>query len=70
MKYAIIECVNGNNFIRAEGIVSLESAKSQFHDRCKTLWNAEDVNKASIMIADENLDPVEGYKEFIYHNAK
>lgn len=69
MKYAIIECVNGNYFIRAEGITSLEAAKTQFHGRCQTLWNASEVVTAYVMIADEQLDAVEGYKEFIHHEA-
>lgn len=70
MKYAIVECVNGIYFIRAEGITALESAKVQFHDRCKILWSAQDVITAHVMIADENLDAVEGYKEFIHHEAE
>ena len=69
MKYAIIECVNGNYVVRAEGITSLESAKSQYHDRCRVLWNAQDVITAHVMIADEQLDAVEGYKEFIHHEV-
>ena len=69
MKYALIECVNGNYFIRAEGITSLEAAKTQFHGRCQTLWNASDVISAYVMIANEQLDVVEGYKEFIHHEA-
>ena len=70
MKYAIIECINGNYFIRAEGITSLESAKTQYHDRCRVIWNSQDVITANVMIADEQLDPVEGYKEFIHHDAE
>lgn len=69
MKYAIIECINGSFFIRAEGITALESAKTQFHGRCQTLWNAPDVLSAYVMITDEQLDVVEGYKEFIHHPA-
>lgn len=70
MKYAIVECVNGTYFIRAEDITALESAKVQFHDRCKILWSAQDVITAHVMIADENLDAVEGYKEFIHHEVE
>ena len=70
MKYAIIECINGNYFIRAEGITSIESAKMQYHARCQALWNAPDVITAHVMIADEQLDAVEGYKEFIHHEAE
>ena len=67
MKYAIIECINGNFFIRAEGITDLSSAKTQFHGRCQVLWNEPSVITAHVMICDEQLDPVEGYKERIAH---
>ena len=71
MKYAIIECVNGSYSVRAEGITTLESAKVQYHDRCKILWNAQDVITATVMIVNENLECVEGYnREFIHHEAE
>lgn len=69
MKYAIIKCVNGNYSIHAEGIQNIASAKVQFHDICMTLWNAPDVESACVMLTDENLNYVEGYKEFIKHEA-
>ena len=69
MKYAILKCVNGNYAVHAEGITTLEAAKVNFHSLCQTLWNAPDVITAHVMIADEQLDPVEGYKEFIHHDA-
>ena len=67
MKLAIIKVINGHYFIHAEGITSIESAKVQFHGLCQTLWNASDVITAYAMIVDEQLDVVEGYKEFIHH---
>ena len=67
MKYAIIKVINGNYFIHAEGITDIASAKVQFHGLCQTLWNAPDVTTAYVMIADEQLDAVEGYKEYIHH---
>lgn len=67
MKYSIIKVINGNYFIHAEGITDKASAKTQFHGLCQTLWNAPDVITATVIIADENLDVVEGYKEFIKH---
>lgn len=70
MKYAIIKVINGNYFVHAEGIVALESAQAQFHGLCQTLWNASDVISAYVMIVDEQLDCVEGYKEFIHHEAE
>ena len=69
MKYAIIKVINGNYSIHAEGITSLESAKTQFHGLCQILWNAPDVLTAYVMIADEQLDAVEWYKERIFHEA-
>ena len=69
MVYAILKCVNGNYAVHAEGITTLEAAKTQFHGLCQTLWNAPDVITAHVMIADEQLDPVEGYKEFVHHDA-
>ena len=67
MKYAIIKCINGNYSVHAEGITDLGNAKTQFHGLCQTLWNAPDVTTAHVMIADEQLDCVEGYKEYIHH---
>lgn len=69
MKYAIIKAINGNYFIHAEGITELSSAKTQFHGLCQTLWNAPDVITAHVAIIDEQLDVVEGYKEYIHHEA-
>lgn len=67
MKYAIIKVINGNYFIHAEGITNITSAKAQFHGLCQTLWNASDVTTAMVMIANEQLEAVDMYKEFIYH---
>lgn len=68
MTYSIIKVINGHYFIHAEGITELANAKTQFHGLCQTLWNAPDVATAMVMIADENLDAVEGYKEYIHHD--
>lgn len=67
MVYAIIKVINGNYFIHSEGITELSNAKTQFHGLAQTLWNAADVLKAHIAIVDEQLDVVEGYKEFVHH---
>ena len=70
MKYAVIKVINGNFFIHAEGITAVESAKTMFHGLCQTLWNAPDVLTAYVAIVDEQLDCVEGYKEFIHHEPQ
>lgn len=69
MTYAIIKVINGNYSVHAEGITELANAKTQFHGLCQTLWNAPDVQSAMVMIADENLDAVEGYKEYVRHDT-
>lgn len=69
MKYAIIKVINGNYFVHTEGITTTESAKTTFHGVCQTLWNASDVITAEVMIVDEQLDCVEGYKENIHHET-
>lgn len=66
--YSIIKVINGNYAIHAEGIATLSAAKTQFHGLCQTLWNAPDVIDAYVMISDEQLDAVEGYKERIHHD--
>lgn len=70
MKYAIIKVINGNYSIHAEGITALENAKVTFHGLCQTLWNAPDVLSAHVMIADEQLNVVEGYIEYIHHEVQ
>lgn len=67
MKYAIVKVINGNYFIHAEGITDLDSAKSQYHGLCQTLWNASDVITGCVTIVNEQLNEVAGYKEFITH---
>ena len=67
MKYAVIKCINGSYDIHSEGWTDLSKAKVNFHGLCQTLWNAPDVITAYVMIANENLDKVEGYGEYIHH---
>ena len=65
MKFAVIKCINGNFSIHAEGFTDLASAKTNFHGLCQTLWNADDVLTASVVIVDENFYVVTGYHETI-----
>lgn len=67
MKYAIVKVINGAYSIHAEGFATLAAAKVSYHGLCQTLWNAPDVASAYVMITDEQLDVVEGYKEYIHH---
>ena len=70
MKYAIIKVVNGAYSIHAESITDINNAKVQFHGLCQTLWNAQDVIMAKVMIVNEQLNCVDGYEEFIHHEAE
>ena len=65
MKYAIIKVTEGNYNIHAEGFTDISKAKVSYHGLCQALWNDASTTKACVMIIDENLDVVEGYKEFI-----
>ena len=64
MKYAIIEVTNGNYNIHTEH-GDLVSAKVEFHNRCRLLWNDPGTTTACVIIVDTNLNAVEGYREFI-----
>ena len=65
MKYAVVKVINGSYFIHSEAWTDLEAAKINFAQLWATLMNAKDVLTACIAIVDENLDIVQGYKEFI-----
>lgn len=67
--YAIIKVINGNFFVHAEGFSTTESAKVCYHGLCQTLWSAPDVSSAHVMIVDEQLNVVEGYREYIRKGA-
>lgn len=69
MKYAIIKVINGNYFIDSEGFTALEAVKVQYFGLCQALWNEQSVVSACVMIVNEQFDCVEGYKEFIHHDA-
>lgn len=72
MKYAVIKSVNGTFAIATEGHTTPEQAIISWHDVCKNHHNAQDVVRATILIVDENLDPLDGgkYKETIVHPAQ
>lgn len=70
MKFAVIKCINGNFFIDSEGYTEKDKAIIKFHSVCQVLWNATDVITAKVMIADEQLNCVDGYSEFIHHEEE
>lgn len=68
MKYAVIQVINGNYSVYAEGMTDINQAKVSFHGRCQDLWNAQDVITGCVAIIDENLNVIGSYQEFITHN--
>ena len=69
MKYAIIKSINGAISVDSE-FSELEKEKVRFHGVSQTLWNAEDVLTAKVMIVDEQLNCVEDYREYIHHEPE
>lgn len=70
MKLAVIQCINGNYSVVAEGIESMQAAKVAFYDRCKMLWNAEDVLSGQVAVFDETLAVFDNCIEHIYHGSQ
>ena len=70
MKLAIVQCSNGNYSVVSEGHTTEKAALVAFHDRCKIMWNANDVITGEVAILDEQLDVYHGCKEFIHHEPQ
>ena len=68
MKYAVIECINGNFSVKSEH-GNKQSAFVMFHSECEGLWAAQDVITAEVRVVDENLDTVEDKQEYIFHTV-
>ncbi len=67
-KFAVVEDVNGAFVVKSEHD-DPQSACVAFHDRCKILWNASDVIKATVKVFDEDLNVFEGKSEVITHDT-
>lgn len=66
-KYYIIQSSNGNVSIVSEWD-DITKAIVAFHDRCKVLWNAEDVIEGIVqLVYSADLAIVNGYSERISH---
>lgn len=66
MKYAVIQCVNGNYSTVAEyPDDNIRGALVKFHQTCANLWNSADVKTATVKIINERLETVMGKTEEI-----
>lgn len=68
MKFAVIQCANGNFTIVSEW-ENKEGAIKAYHGLCQALWNDASVITGCVIIVDEYLNKVDDYKEFITHSA-
>lgn len=68
MNITVVSVINGTFKIEAEYQQSnLQGAIVFFHQKCATLWNASDVERATVQILDESLNIVAGKSETITH---
>lgn len=63
--YDVVQKVNGNITIVSSWKDNLNGAKQAFHNQCKNLYADSDTNSGVVAILDDNLDVVEGKREFI-----
>ena len=52
MKYAVVQCSNGAFSIVSEW-TERDQAIINFHSACTALWNAPDVERATVTVVDE-----------------
>ena len=70
MRYAVIQQINNAFTVIAETGENKDSAIVNFHQTCAALWNDTSEVHGVVKIVDSNLDTVDGYVEFIDHEAK
>ena len=64
-KYDVVQKVNGNIVVKSTWEDNKTSAIKAFHDVCSALWADKDTTSGVVAILDDNLDVVDGKKEFI-----
>ena len=67
--YSVIQQINGAFTVKFESS-DIDSLKYNFHNWCALLWNDTGAVDGVVKIVDSNLDTVDGYVEFIKHEAK
>lgn len=64
-KLDVVQKVNGNLTIVSTWADNKNGAKQAFHERCKLLYSDPDTTTGIVAILDDNLDVVDGMKEYI-----
>ncbi len=65
MKYDVVQKVNSNINVVSTWTDNKSGAKEAFHNQCKLLYADKDTTNGVVAILDDNLDVVDGCKEFI-----
>lgn len=64
--FDVVQKVNGNIVIVSSwGNDNKAGAKQSFHDTCKLLYADKDTTSGVVAILDDNLDVLDGCREFI-----
>lgn len=64
-KYDVVQKVNGNLVVVSTWEDNKSGAKKAFHDRCALLYADVETTSGVVSILDDNLDVVDGKREFI-----
>lgn len=65
MKLFVEKVSNGSASIVSEWNDNVKGAMVSFHDACKALWNADDVQTATVKVVTESLDVYNNKVEYI-----
>ena len=65
MKYDVVQKVNGNLVIKSTWTDDKAKAKQAYHDTLRLLYADSATTSGVVAILDDNLDVVDGCKEFI-----
>lgn len=65
MTYDVVQKVNGNLVIVSSWTDNKAAAKQAFHHQCELLYSDAETTSGVVAILDDNLDVVDGCKEFI-----
>lgn len=65
MKYDVVQKVDGNIVVKSTWDDNKSGAIKAFHDVCSALWADAETTSGVVAILDDNLDVVDGKKEFI-----
>lgn len=65
MTYDVIQKVDGNIVVKSSWKDNKASAKQAFHDVCRLLYSDKATTEGVVVVLDDNLDVVDGCKEFI-----